>query len=173
MTTYRTKTYIAGDWEHDKNAVDMLYYWNESTKYGLTFSDAHELTQARDSSLNCSIKHSLSERLNASKNFVLIVGNHTNSLRAGSCQFCSSYNSWAKYCSRGNYVDYRSYIEYECEKAVSDGINIIVLYNSSIVDRNKCPEVIRWKGIHTKMHKWENGSLHWDYQSVKSAFDKI
>lgn len=26
---YRTKTYIAADWENDKNAVDALSYWNK------------------------------------------------------------------------------------------------------------------------------------------------
>ena len=72
---YRTRTYIAGDWDHDKDAVEALHRWNESSKYGLSFSDAHELKQAKDTSLNCSIKRSLAERLDASKTFILIVGN--------------------------------------------------------------------------------------------------
>ena len=63
---YRTRTYIAGDWDHDKDAVDALYWWNDNSRYGLSFLDAHELKQARDTSLNCSIKKSLAERLNAS-----------------------------------------------------------------------------------------------------------
>ena len=50
---YRTRTYIAGDWDHDKDAVDALHWWNDSSRYGLSFSDAHELKQARDTSLNC------------------------------------------------------------------------------------------------------------------------
>lgn len=70
---YRTRTYIAGDWDHDKDAVEALYWWNESSRYGLSFSDAHELKQARDTSLNCSIKKSLAERLDASKTFILIA----------------------------------------------------------------------------------------------------
>ena len=48
---YRTRTYIAADWDHDKNAVDALHYWNDNSKYGLSFSDAHDLKQARDTSL--------------------------------------------------------------------------------------------------------------------------
>lgn len=173
MVTYRIRTYIAGDWDHDKNAVEMLYSWNDSNHYGLSFSDAHELKQARDTSLNCTIKRSLADRMNASKTFVLIVGNNTRDLRSGGCQLCGSYNSWTKYCSHGYSVDYRSYVEYECEKAVLDGLNIIVLYNSTLVDRNKCPEILRWKGIHAKMQKREGDRLQWDYQSVKSAFDRI
>ncbi len=167
----RTKTYVAGDWEHDKNAVDQLYKWNDDSRYGLSFSNAHDLTQARDSSLNCSIKRSLAERLNNSKTFVLIVGDYTKNLRSGGCQLCASYNSWTKSCARGNSVDYRSYVEYECEKAVNDGLNIIVLYNSTICDKEKCPAILRNRGIHRKMQKWENGIRYWDYKSVKEAFD--
>ena len=68
---YRTKTYIAADWTGDKDAIDQLYKWNKSEYWELHFTDAHELTQARDSSLNCNIKKSLKERLDASKKFIL------------------------------------------------------------------------------------------------------
>ena len=146
---YRTRTYIAADWDHDKDAVDALHYWNDNSKYGLSFSDAHDLKQARDTSLNCSIKKSLADRLDASKTFVLIVGDHT----------------------KGHIVDTRSYIDFECEKAVRDGLKIIVLYKSTIVNRSKCPEAVRWKGTHVPMIKWQSGQLYWDYQSVKNAFD--
>ena len=74
---YRTKTYIAADWDGDKNAVEQLYKWKKSNYWSLDFHDAHDLTQARDSSLNCSIKSSLATRLDVSKTFVLIVGNTT------------------------------------------------------------------------------------------------
>ena len=56
---YRTRTYIAADWDHDKDAVEALHYWNENLKYGLSFSNAHDLKQAKDTSLNCTIKKSL------------------------------------------------------------------------------------------------------------------
>ena len=48
---------------------------------GLSFVDAHELTQARDTSLPCSIKRFLRERLDASKTFVLVVGDKTKDLQ--------------------------------------------------------------------------------------------
>ena len=56
---YRTKTYIAGDWTGDKTAIEQLYKWKNSDHWSFDFVDAHDLTQARDSSLNCSIKASL------------------------------------------------------------------------------------------------------------------
>lgn len=166
---YRTRTYIAGDWDHDKDAVDALYRWNESSRYGLSFSDAHELKQARDTSLNCSIKKSLTERLDASKTFVLIVGEHTREIRAGGCQYCSSYNAYWGTCDRGHSVDTRSYIDYECEKAVRDRLRIVVLYKSTVVDKSKCPEVIRNYGIHVPMKKWIGTIPCWNYDSVKNV----
>lgn len=170
--TYRTRTYIAADWDSDKDAVDQLHIWNDSKYWSLSFTDAHDLTSARDSSLNCSIKLSLKARMDASKRFVLIVGDHTKTVCAGSCSYCGSYNSYTQRCARGKAVDYRSYIEYECDKAVEAGISIVVLYKSTSVDRNKCPAAVRYRGTHARMWKYgTDGKLYWDYQSVKDAFD--
>ncbi len=170
MVTYRTRTYIAGDWDHDKDAVDKLHEWNNSKNWSLSFTDAHDLTSSYDSSLNCSIKSSLKKRMDASKRFVLIVGDHTNTVTAGSCQFCGSYNSYTTRCARGYSVDYRSYIKFECDKAIEAGIQIVVLYKSAKVERDKCPSAVKWTGTHAPMYKWENGKLYWNYQAVKDAF---
>jgi hypothetical protein len=172
---YRTKTYIAADWDGDKNAVEKLYKWKNSNYWSLDFHDAHDLQQSRDSSLNCSIKSSLTTRLDASKTFVLIVGSNTKTVRSGSCQYCNSYNSWSLSCARGYSVDYRSYIEYECEKAkaaYSEGkMNIVVLYNATTVDKSKCPDAVKYVGTHEKMKKLNTitWTYDWDYQAVKSA----
>lgn len=79
--------------------------------------------------------------MDASKTFVLIVGSSTDSITKGWCQYCNSYNSWTRACARGYCVDTRSFIKYECDKAVEAGINIIVLYNSTCVDRSKSPDI--------------------------------
>ena len=172
MTTYRTRTYIAGDWDHDKDAIDQLYKWNNSNYWNLSFTDAHDLTSARDSSLNCSIKSSLKTRMDASKTFVLIVGNQTNSVTAGSCSWCRSYNSYTRSCMKGYTVDYRSFIKYECDKAVEADIKIIVLYNSTRIERSKCPDAVKIIGTHaTMIYKGNDNNYYWDYQSVKAAFD--
>lgn len=169
---YRNKTYIAADWEHDKNAVDQIYKWKNSNAWSLDFHDAHEITQARDSSLPCSIKRSLKERMDSSKLFVLIVGNHTDSVTKGSCQFCQSYNSYGGYCARGDSVDKKSFIKYECEKAVEADIQIVVLYKDVNVDKSKCPEAVRYRGKHVPMiYKGLDGKYYWDYNTVKYALD--
>ncbi|MBR3481661.1 MAG: hypothetical protein IKH45_02075 [Neisseriaceae bacterium] len=168
---YRTKTYIAADFDNDINAVKQLYQWKDSNYWSLSFSNAHDIQQSRDSSLPCSIKSSLKTRMDFSKTFVLIVGENTNNITKGGCQHCVSYNGWTKSCAKGKTVDYRSYIKYECDKAKEAGIKIIVLYKSIMVDKLKCPKQIRYEGIHVPMIYYENGQYYWDYQSVKQAFD--
>jgi len=166
---YRTKTYIAGEWSGDKNAVDQLHKWNDSNHLGLSFTDAHDLTQARDGSLNCNIKSSLGLRLDVSKTFVLIIGSNTKSVRSGSCQYCDSLNSYTNSCARGKSVDYRSYIEYECEKAIRDELKIVVLYNAATVNKSNCPDTIKNVGTHVAMQYRKDGSNYWNYQAVKDA----
>ena len=140
---YKTRTYIAADWTGDKEIVDKLREWNDSDWYALDFSDAHDLTQARDTSLPCTIKKSLAIRLNGSKTFVLIVGKNTKNLTKGACRYCSSYNSAWGICHRGNNVDHRSYIQFECEKAIKDGMKIVVIYNYANVDKKTDVHIVR------------------------------
>jgi hypothetical protein len=169
---YRTKTYIAADWDTDVDAVEQLHKWNDSKYWSLSFSDAHDLTQSYDSSLYCSIKSSLKTRMDASKTFVLIVGENTDSITKGGCQYCANYSSALKNCLKGRSVDYRSYIKYECDKAIEAGIKIIVLYNYACIYKSKCPEAVRDIGIHAKMqYIGTDGKYYWDYESVKAAFD--
>jgi hypothetical protein len=173
---YRTKTYIAADWTDDKEAVDILYKWKENSRLTLDFVDAHSVKQARDSSLNCSIKKSLRERLNITKTFVLIVGKNTKTLQSGSCRYCSSYNSYTSSCGKYMAIDYRSYIDYECEMAVKDYLNgdikkIVVLYNYANVDKSKCPDSIKNHGTHINMYYYSSTDqkYYWDYSKIKEA----
>lgn len=108
------------------------------------------------------------------KTFVLVVGDKTDSLRSGACSTCSAHNSYWGSCSRGHEVDNKSYVQYECALAKSAGIKIVVLYNSTKVDRNKCPESLRYIGTHIPMVTYErdwngNTKLVWDYPSIKKA----
>lgn len=166
---YRTRTYIAADWDGDRDAVDQLHKWNKGDSWSLSFPDAHRLQQSRDTSLYCSIKKSLKERMDRSKRFVLIVGNHTASVTKGSCSYCGSYNAWTRSCARPHSIDRRSYIEYECDEAVKAGIEIVVLYNAARIDKAKCPEAVKWKGTHVPMVFCRDGKYYWDYQAVKNA----
>lgn len=163
---YRTKTYIAGDWTGDKDAIDKLYFWKKNDFYNLDFVDAHEFHQSNDKSFNCSIKDNLRVRMDGSKKFVLIVGDKTDSVTAGSCSYCNSYNSFWGTCNRNNTTSKKSYIQYECDKASHDEMEIIVLYNYSYIAKSKCPEVLRNKGNHVAM---KNSDGTWNYNAVKNA----
>lgn len=167
-------TYIAAEWDGDFDAVKQLYVWNEGKKWNLHFKDAHEEKQSRDSSLNCTIKRSLYERLKISKRFILIVGNNTKTARAGSCQYCMYYNADMYECKKGYSVDYRSYIQYECDKAIELGIPILVLYNYLAVHKDKCPDVIKSNGTHMPMCKRNiYNDIVYDYQSVNDAINAM
>ena len=163
---YRTKTYVAGAWEEDYDAIMQLYKWKESNRWVLDFVDAHDYKQARDSSNPCNIKRSLQDRLDHSKTFVLVVGPKTRTVRKGECSYCSHYGyGW---CHIGGTVSHDSYIDYECKKAIRDGLKIIVLYNSVYVHKDWCPDCIKncCDAEHISMKK---NSDEWDYFSVKHA----
>lgn len=170
----RTKTYIAGDWDNDIDAINQLHKWNLGDKWSLHFVDVHSLTQSYDTSLYCSIKTSLHSRMTISKTFVLVVGEHTNTVTKGACYNCTFYNRYLTLpsnCSKGNSIDNRSYIKYECELAIRNNCKIVVLYNSTIVNKSKCPEVLRNIGMHIAMKtfRFNPFRVDWDYDSVNKA----
>lgn len=171
MSLYRTRTYIAADFDYDKDAVDKLLQWNDSNYWSLSFTNAHDLQSSYDTSKPCSIKKSLKFRMDGSKTFVLIVGDYTNDITKGGCQLCQSYNSYTRSCAHGYSVDYRSYIKYECDKAIEAGIKIVVLYKAAAVQRCKCPESVRYKGNHVPMFYLQDGKYYWDYGAIKEALE--
>lgn len=168
---YRTRTYIAGDWTGDAELIGKLYEWNSNSRLNFHFSDAHKMKMARDSSLPCTIKNSLRDRLDGSKTFVLVVGKTTDNLTQGGCQFCPASMSEWRYCGRGHTYDTLSYVKYECEYAAKhkDEMKIVVIYNAATVDKTKCPECIRYTGTHIPAYnKNISGCLTIDYQSIKN-----
>ena len=165
--SYRTRTYIAGAWEEDSDAIEKLYEWNKSDSHLLSFVDVHSFKQARDSSLPCSIKNSLSERMDMCKLFILVVGEKTNTVTKGSCVHCQNYHSWSSFCASGKTQNTKSFIDFECDKAKREfdagNIKVLVLYNSSRVYKDRCPESLRNIGTHLAMIK--DGK--WNYMEIK------
>lgn len=169
MGLYRTRTYIAADFDHDKDIVDELIKWNNSNHWGLSFSNAHDLESCRDTSLYCTIKDSLRMRMNGSKQFILIVGNHTASLSKGGCQYCQSYNSYTQHCAKGKSIDYMSYIDFECDLAIKANIPIIILYKGATINKNLCPKSVRNIGKSISTYYYQNKGKYWNYQTIKDA----
>lgn len=77
------------------------------------------------------------------------------------------YNSYTCSCARGHYVDYRSFIDFEYEKAAKDNLKIVVLYNDTTVYRSMCPESVRYKGTHIAAKN--PYTYMWDYDAIKRA----
>lgn len=169
MINYRTRVYLAADWDNDKEVIDKLRYWNDSDYWKLNFSDAHDLTKSSDDSLNCSIKSSLSLRMNASKIFILIVGDKTDELRSRNCYLCKYFSIPSRICLKGHSISNKSFIDFECEKAIRDGMKIIVIYNYSSIQKSKCPEILRNKGEHIVAYYWIDNKCYWNYSEIKKA----
>jgi hypothetical protein len=85
--TRRTKTYIAFDGDSDLMSYRTIQSWSADPSTPFTLNDAHDINYARDDSLPESIKSQLKERLDASRNFVLIIGSQTNKNRRGILQY--------------------------------------------------------------------------------------
>jgi hypothetical protein len=85
LMAYRNGTYIAfhAEGSTDPTASDIKYYrllkaWHENDDVEFRFVNSHEKVAAvRDASQAATIKRSLRERLDNSKNMVLIVGERT------------------------------------------------------------------------------------------------
>ena len=180
---YRTKTYIAGDWTGDSDAVNQLYAWDDGDKWKFHFVDAHKQRQCYDSSMPCTIKASLSARMNMSKTFVLIVGDKTAETRKGSCVYHNCNNKIYRYLGGyqcnviGKTYSTESFIDYECRLAriaYENGVmKIVVLYNAATVDKSKCPETLRNIGTHVAMksRSFVTNKINYDYQKVRSAIE--
>ena len=153
---YRTRTYIAADWDYDKDAVDILCHWNKSSNRELSFGDAHELSECRsDKTNNCNIKRNCAQNLDHSKAFVLIIGEHTKKSRAGYCMYCKDYD----HC-RYKYTLNKSFVEFECDYAVRNKLPIIVLYKSIQVKKSLCIEsVVNKTNVHVPMLMYSNGKF--------------
>lgn len=78
---YRNKTYVAFDGDNDIRYYWLMKAWKQNDGFDFNFHDAHDLNQAYDSSKEESIKQQLRVRLQNSKLFILLVGEHTKYLR--------------------------------------------------------------------------------------------
>lgn len=180
----RTKTYIAGEWDGDNDAIGQLYKWNDGDKWSLHFRDVHKKKQCYDSSMPCTIKSSLCERMNDSKIFVLVVGNNTVSTRKGSCAYHNCANKQYNY-TNGQYTctvfgktySTQSFIDYECLLAYKAYLNgemkIVVLYNAASINKSKCPEILKGIGTHKEMKSYNGfcGRYMFDYSKVRTAIE--
>ncbi len=87
----RTRTYTAFDGDTDMPYYRTLQMWSANSNIDFKLNDAHDLSYARDDSLPQSIINQLRIRLDASKSFILIVGEKTKSNRRGILKYEINY----------------------------------------------------------------------------------
>ncbi len=116
---YRNKVFVSFDGDADIHYYRLMCAWKQSDKTDFNFFNAHDITQARDSSTEETIKRSLSQRLANSRVFVCLVGESTRYLY--------------------------KFVRWEMEQALNSGIPVICvnLNGKRSMDENRCPPIIR------------------------------
>src|SRR5690606_37886572 len=111
--------YVCFDGDKDIHYYRLMTAWNENTRFNFNFKNAHEITQARDSSTEETIKRSLRLRLRASDILIVLVGESTKNLY--------------------------KYVRWEIEVAIELGLAIIVvnLNGKKQLDHERCPAILR------------------------------
>jgi hypothetical protein len=116
---YRNKTFVSFDGDSDIHYYRLMCAWKQSDYTPFNFYDAHELTQARDTSTEESIKRSLAVRLANAKVFILLIGERTRYLV--------------------------KFVRWEIEQAIARDLPIIAvnLNGRRSLDPERCPPVLR------------------------------
>ena len=91
LLTYRTKNYVAFDGDEDLMSYRTIQSWDRDTNCSFHLNDAHDINYCYDDSLPESICKQLKERLDCSKNFILIIGSNINKNRKGIVQYEINY----------------------------------------------------------------------------------
>lgn len=78
--SYRNKTYIAFDADNDMHWYQLMKAWKENDNIDFDFHNAHELNKLRPTASEDQIKRKLRERLNYTKQMIVLVGNSTKNL---------------------------------------------------------------------------------------------
>ncbi|KND18806.1 molecular chaperone Tir [Pannonibacter phragmitetus] len=116
--SYRNKTYIAFDGDTDMHYYRLMTAWKAHDGNSFNFHNAHDLNNARDTSLEESIKKQLRERFANSKLFILLIGEKTKNLH--------------------------KFVRWEIEVALSLGLPIIAVnLNGSRQRDDRCPAILR------------------------------
>jgi hypothetical protein len=116
---YRNKVFISFDGDNDIHYYRLMKAWKQNDKTDFSFNDAHDIKQARDTSLEETIKRSLRDRLNNSRVFVILIGERTRYLT--------------------------KFVRWEMEQAIFIGLPIIGVNLNGLrqQDSDRCPPIIK------------------------------
>lgn len=116
---YRNKVFVSFDGDNDISYYRLMLAWKQSDHSSFNFYNAHDVSSARDTSTELSIKASLQVRLRETKVFVLLVG--------GSTKYLYKFVRW------------------EIEQALKRELPIICvnLNGTRHLDNDNCPAILR------------------------------
>lgn len=119
IMAYKKQIYIAFDADSDIHYYYLMKAWKQNDNTNFDFKNAHELNTIYDSDSEQTKKRKLRERMENSKIFILLIGEHT------------------KYLYK--------YVRWEIELAKEKGLPIICinLNQSRKVDEDRIPKIIR------------------------------
>jgi len=124
--SYKDKTYVIFDGDNDMWAYAYMKGWKNNEKIDFDFNDSHDLKPLTSKAENESyIKQRLRERLNSSKQFIVLVGDKTKNLY--------------------------KFVRWEINIALSLDLPPIIvnLNNLRKIDNDLCPPILKGKnGIH-------------------------
>ena len=116
---YRNKVFVSFDGDNDIHYYRLMKAWKQNDRTEFNFFNAHDIKQARDTSLELSIKRSLRDRLLNSKIFVVLIGERTRYLT--------------------------KFVRWEMEQALSLELPIIGVNLNGLrqQDSDRCPPIIK------------------------------
>jgi len=116
---YRNKVFVSFDGDNDIHYYRLTKAWKQNDRTDFNFNDAHDIKQARDTSLEVTIKRSLRDRLLNSKIFVILIGERTRYLT--------------------------KFVRWEMEQALSLDLPIIGVNLNGLrqQDSDRCPPIIK------------------------------
>lgn len=77
---YRNKTYIIFDGDEDSNYYYLMTGWKGNKNIEFDFNNAHDLVDIQSSSVEETVKKTLRERFNNSKQVIVLIGEKTKNL---------------------------------------------------------------------------------------------
>ena len=78
--SYRNKTYVAFDADSDMDYYKIMKMWHASDNIDFRFHNAHDSNNLNDGSSDETIRRKLRERMNNTKQMVVLVGESTKDL---------------------------------------------------------------------------------------------
>lgn len=116
---YRNRVFVSFDGDTDMTYYNLMRAWKQNPNVPFSFSDAHDVNTALDTSQEETIKRRLRERIQNTKVFVSLIGR--------------SYKYLYKF------------VRWEIEQALSLGLPMIAVNLNGLrqYDENLCPPVMR------------------------------